>query len=145
MSKKKSFAKKDTVYNTYKCRWCEKEKRESGFYRCSITNKSFICKNCIDHKFDELILKYDYNRAIFIVCHYLDIAYYEDIAKVVENENIGYYIRQLNLIQNTIDNFETSIIKNKSVEFTPPDYKYTETKHRLGAIIKDIEQLRDLF
>lgn len=142
MSKKAVKSKSDQVYN---CRWCEKEKHESGFYRCSITNKSFICKNCIDHKFNELVLKYDYNRAIFIVCHYLDIAYYEDIAKVVENENIGYYLRQLNLIQNTIDNFETSIIKNKNVEFTPPEYKYIETKRRLSDIIEEIEQLRDLF
>lgn len=90
-------------------------------------------------------MKYDYDRAIFIVCHYLDIPYYEDIAKVVENENIGYYIRQLNLTQNSIENFETSIIRNKSIEFTPPDYKFTETKRRLSDIIYEMEQLRDLF
>lgn len=143
MSKKKSIKSKSE--QVYKCRWCDRDKRESGFYRCSITNKSFICKNCIDRKFEELVLKYDYNRAIFIVCHYLDVAYYEDISKLVENENIGYYLRQLNLMQNNIENFETSIIKNKSVEFTPPDYKYTETKRRLGDIIQEIEQLRDLF
>ena len=139
------MTKKKSIVKLYKCRWCEEEKRESKYYKCSITHKSFICKECIDRKYNELVLKYDTDRAIFIVCHYLDIAYYKDISKLVENENIGFYLRQLNLIQNQIENFETSIIKNKSVEFTSPDYKYTETKSRLGDIIKEMEQLRELF
>ena len=133
----------------YKCQWCEKEKKPDKYYKRSITNKTFICKECIDRKFEELVLKYDTDRAIFIVCHYLNLPFYRQCVESLKEEkgDIGYYIRQLNLNQNKhhLDDFETSIIKNNNLEFSPPDYKYTETKHRLGDIIKEIEQLRDLF
>ena len=144
MSKKKVIKKEPEA--VYKCRWCDKDKRESRFYRCAITHKSFICKDCIDRKYDELALKYDKNKAIFIICHYLDIPYYSDCVKSLgADEGIGYYIKQLNLMQNDIENFEMGVIKNNCIDFKPPEYIHIEATSSLDEVIDRLETIRALF
>lgn len=144
MSKKKKVVKKpETVY---RCRWCDKDKAESRFFKCSIQHKSFICKSCINRKYNELNIKYDKSIAIYIVCHYLDIPYYSDCVKSLgADEGIGYYIKQLNLTQNDIENFEMGIIKNNCVDFSPPEYTFVNVKYRLDEVIDKIQRIRDLF
>ncbi|MGN0618461.1 MAG: hypothetical protein ACI4J7_05520 [Ruminiclostridium sp.] len=144
MSKKKRVVKQpETVY---RCRWCDKDKAENRFYHCAITHKSFICKSCINRKYNELDIKYGKDTAIYIICHYLDIPYYSDCVKSLgADKGIGYYIKQLNLMQNDIENFEMGIIKNNCIDFAPPQYTFIKAKYKLNDIIDRLKEIRDLF
>ena len=75
----------------YTCKWCGEEKAESEFYRCAINHKAFICKKCINHKYDEICAKREKVLAVIICCHYLDIAFYKYIYDSLgDKQGIGY-------------------------------------------------------
>lgn len=143
MSSKKPVKGKTEA--TYQCRWCGNEKAESGFFKCAIDHKSFICKDCIKAKYNELNSKCEKYLAIFICCHYLDIAFYWDIYETLQiGEGIGYYVRQMNLVQNqNPDSFEEGIIKNNIIDYTPKDLKSEKIKEQLTDIISKLEAVRN--
>lgn len=143
MSKKKKVVKKpETVY---RCRWCERDKVESRFFKCSIQHKSYVCTDCIKEKYRELNNKCEKYLAIFICCSDLNIAFYWDIYKSLEiGQGIGYYVRQLNLVQNMLpDTFEEGIIKNNIIDYTPKDMKMDKVKDDLTNIIKSLENIKN--
>ncbi len=143
MSNKKAVKK--ISEDTYKCRWCGKEKVAEKFFKCSIQHNSFICSDCIKQKYNELNRKCEKYLAIFICCHYLDIAFYWDIYQTLKiGEGIGYYIRQLNLIQNqNPDTFEDGIIKNSIIDYTPRDFKVNLIKEQMSDIITELEKIKN--
>ncbi len=143
--KKKAIKIIQEPKNHYSCRWCNKEKSEDKFFKCAIQHRSFICMNCIKEKYNQLNEKHERYLAIFICCHYLDIAFYWDIYESLKiGEGIGYYIRQLNLLQNqNPDTFEDGIIKNNIIDYTPKDYKADRIKQRLKNIITELEAVKN--
>lgn len=122
MSKKKVIKKEPKP--VYRCRYCEKEKTEDKFFKCSIQHKSFICQDCIKKKYNDLNARCEKHLAIFICCAILDIAFYWDIFRSLDiGQGIGYYVRQLNLVQNqNPDTFEDDINSTGYWYFTNPKY-----------------------
>lgn len=143
MSKKKVVPKEPKP--VYRCRYCDKEKTEDKFFKCSIQHKSYICTNCIKAKYNDLNGKCEKYLAIFICCSALDIAFYWDIYRSLEiGQGIGIYVRQLNLLQNqNPDTFEDGIIKNNIIDYTPEDMKIDKAKAELRDIISRLEVIRD--
>ena len=131
--------------NCYTCRWCNVEKSEDRFFKVSIQHRSFICTDCIKQKYEELNGRCEKYLAIFICCSALDIAFYWDIYRSLDiGQGIGYYVRQLNLLQNqNPDSFEQGIIKNKIIDYTPKDYKSDKTKTELTEIINKLEMIKN--
>ena len=128
----------------YICKWCGEEKPESEFYRCAINHKAFICKKCINHKYDEICAKREKVLAVIICCHYLDIAFYKYIYDSLEKEqNLGFYIRQLNLSQNDPDDFEKGLLHNNIVGYREADKRIDKAKKNLDKIIEDIIEVRN--
>ncbi len=131
--------------NIYTCRYCNNEKSEDKFFKCAIQNKSFICTDCIKEIYNRLNEKCEKFIAVFICCHYLDIAFYWDIYESLKiGEGVGYYIRQLNLVQNqNPDTFEDGIIKNNIIDYTPKDYKSKNIKQQITNIIAELEAVKN--
>ena len=129
----------------YKCRWCNKEKSDKAFYKCSIENHSYICTECITQKYKEIICKHEKYKALMVCCHYLDIAFFFDIYKSLEiGQGLGYYIRQLNLLQNrNPDSYEKGILKDCSIDYTPTEYSNTYLKSKLDDVIKELEVIKN--
>lgn len=130
----------------YTCRWCGKEKDETHFFKCAITHGSYICKDCIKRKYNEVNEKCEKYIAILICSHYLDIAFYYDVYQSLGiGEGLGYYIRQLNLIQNqNPDTFAEGIIKNNNIiDYTPKDLKIEKAKSELTEIIDKLEAIKN--
>lgn len=131
--------------NMYTCRWCNKDKPEDKFFKCAIQHKSFICTDCIKEIYNRLNENCEKYLAIFICCHYLDIAFYWDIYETLQiGEGIGYYVRQMNLVQNqNPDSFEEGIIKNSIIDYTPKDLKKEKIKQQLKNIIAELEAVKN--
>lgn len=132
--------------NTFTCRWCSKEQSENNFFKSSLDNHANICKSCIKKKFNYLLSVCGKEKALFICCHYLNLAYFADIAVEFDiAQGLGYYIRLLNLRQNQCpDDFEKGIIKGYSECFVPIDNTDTEMKKkRLTEIISELEEVRN--
>ena len=143
--KKKSQLKIQEPKNYYFCRWCGKEKADNQFFKCSILHKSYICTQCIKDKYNDLNGKCDKYLAILICCASLDIAFYWDIYRSLNvGEGIGYYVRQLNLLQNqNPDTFAEGIIKNQVLDYTPKDMKIDKAKAELADIISRLEVIKN--
>lgn len=146
MKKKIKKAVKKPEKPKYTCRWCGKEKTEDKFFKCAITHGSFICMDCIKQKYNDINEKCEKYIAILICSHYLDIAFYYDVYQSLGiGEGLGYYIRQLNLLQNQHpDTFAEGIIKNNNiVDYTPKDMKIEKAKTELTETINKLEAIRN--
>ncbi len=145
LTKKKKIKAIHEPKDIYTCRLCNKEKPEDKFFKCAIQHKSFICTDCIKGIYNRLNEKCEKYLAIFICCHYLDIAFYWDIYESLKiGEGIGYYVKQLNLVQNQIpDTFEDGIIKNNIIDYTPKDYKAVRIKQQIANIITELEAVKN--
>ena len=133
----KSWAKKQPKkYKYYSCAWCGEKKREDKFFKCSIDNEKFICRDCIKAKSDNLSQRCSKANRILILCHLMDIPYYWDICKsLCDGEDIGIYIRQCNLHQYDMESFEQSFIEPKL------DYEaaYTMDKAHLCTMLDELQ------
>lgn len=132
--------------NYYTCRWCGNEQSEDYFFKCSLDNNAYICKTCIKRKYEYLLSVCGKEKTLFICCHYLNLAYFAEIANEFDvAQGLGYYIRLLNLKQNKHpDDFEKGILKGYSENFAPIDNIDTEMKKkRLTEIISELEVIRD--
>lgn len=129
----------------YRCRYCDKDKPEDKFFKCAIQHKSFICQDCIKKKYNDLNARCEKHLAIFICCAILDIAFYWDIYRSLEiGQGIGYYVRQLNLVQNqNPDTFEDGIIKNNIIDYTPKDMKIDKAKTEINNIIAMLDAIKN--
>lgn len=143
MSKKKVIKKEPKA--VYRCRYCNKDKTEDEFFKCAIQHKSFICQDCIKKKYNDLNARCEKHLAIFICCAILDIAFYWDIYRSLDiGQGIGYYVRQLNLVQNqNPDTFEDGIIKNSIIEYTPKDMKIDKAKAEINNIISMLDAIKN--
>lgn len=143
MSKKKVIKKEPKA--VYRCRYCDKDKIEDKFFKCAIQHKSFICQDCIKKKYNDLNARCEKHLAIFICCAILDIAFYWDIYRSLNiGQGIGYYVRQLNLVQNqNPDTFEDGIIKNNIIEYTPKDMKIDKAKAEINNIISMLDAIKN--
>lgn len=143
MSKKKVIKKEPKT--AYRCRYCDKDKPEDKFFKCAIQHKSFICQDCIKKKYNDLNARCEKHLAIFICCAILDIAFYWDIYRSLEiGQGIGYYVRQLNLVQNqNPDTFEDGIIKNNIIDYTPKDMKIDKAKTEINNIIAMLDAIKN--
>lgn len=141
--KKKTIVKKSDL--VYHCRFCNKDKIESDFFKCSIQHKSFICQDCIKKKYIDLNARCEKYIAIFICCATLDIAFYWDIYRSLEiGQGIGYYVRQLNLLQNqNPDTFAEGVIKNNIIDYTPKDMKIDKAKAEISNVISMLDALKN--
>lgn len=141
--KKKIIAKEPKLF--YRCRFCDKDKPEDQFFKCSIQHRSYVCQDCIKEKYNELNARCEKHLAIFICCAILDIAFYWDIYRSLGiGEGIGYYVRQLNLIQNqNPDTFAEGIIKNNIIDYTPKDMKVDKAKKEIDSIINMLYAIKN--
>ena len=143
LGRKKKYKNAEPV-KMYTCKWCGEEKTESEFYRCAINHKAFICKKCINHKYDEICAKREKVLAVIICCHYLDIAFYKYIYDSLgDKQGIGYYVRQLNLYQNEPDDFAKGLLHNNILSYVQVDKRIDNAKNQLNRIIKDLEGVRN--
>lgn len=119
------------------CKWCGIEKPETDYFKCSLDHGAFICKDCINKKYDDLKEIIQKQTAIFICCHHLNIAYSEDVFKTLDiGEGIGHYVRALNLKQNKdIESFEESILKDSTFSFVPRDSLIENAKRNIQSVI----------
>lgn len=145
MEKKIKKTAKKPEKPKYICRWCGKEKDETHFFKCAITHGSFICMDCIKQKYNEINEKCEKYIAIPICSHYLDIAFYYDVYQSLGiGEGLGYYIRQLNLMQNNdISSFEESVLKSNIIDCTPNEMKIEKAKNELTEIINKLEAVKN--
>ncbi len=134
--------------NIYTCRYCNNEKSEDKFFKCAIQNKSFICTDCIKKIYNRLNENCEKYLAIFICCHYLDIAFDVNIYNSLEiGQGIGHYVKQLNLVQNmqnqSPDTFADGIIKSNIINYVPKDEKNEKDKikQQLKNIIAELEMV----
>lgn len=98
----------------------------------------------INYKYDEICAKREKVLAVIICCHYLDIAFYKYIYNSLEKEqNLGFYIRQLNLSQNDPDDFEKGLLHNNIVGYREADKRIDKAKKSLDKIIEDITEVRN--
>lgn len=143
MSKKKVVPKEPKP--VYRCRYCDREKTEDKFFKCSIQHKSFICQDCIKKKYNDLNARCEKHLAIFICCAILDIAFYWDIYRSLDiGQGIGYYVRQLNLLQNqNPDTFEDGVIKNNIIDYTPKDMKIDKAKTEINNVICMLDAIKN--
>lgn len=143
MSKKKVVPKEPKP--VYQCRYCDREKTEDKFFKCSIQHKSFICQDCIKKKYNDLNARCEKYLAIFICCAILDIAFYWDIYRSLDiGQGIGYYVRQLNLVQNqNPDTFEDGVIKNNIIDYTPKDMKIDKAKSEINNVICMLDAIKN--
>lgn len=144
---KRNSQKKQAVTEhtkTYTCKWCGKNKSENKFFKCSIDRGVLICSDCIKKKYNEICSEREKVLAIIICCHYLDIAFYKYIYDSLEDcQGIGYYIRQLNLIQNDPDNFEKGLLHNNIVGYKEADKRVDNAKKSLDKIIEILTEVRN--
>lgn len=68
-----------------------------------------------------------------------------DIYKSLEiGQGLGYYIRQLNLLQNrNPDSYEKGILKDCNIDYTPTEYSNTYVKSKLDDVIKELEMIKN--
>lgn len=144
---KKKIKASQVPKNIYTCRWCNKEKSEDKFFKCAIQNKSFICTECIKEIYNRLNENCEKYLAIFICCHYLDIVFDVNIYNSLEiGQGIGYYVKQLNLMQNqSPDSFADGIIKSNIISVIPKDNKKDKIKQQLKNIIEELETVKNDF
>ncbi len=137
---------KVSIKEFYKCRWCDKEKAENKFYKCSIDNKTLICTDCITHKYNDVLQKTDKAKALLVCCHHLDIPFiYEIFNSLNVREGLGIYIRQLNLTQNRTENFEDGLINYVDLSVNPKEFIRDEVKIELRDLLKRMgETVNDL-
>ena len=123
----------------------KKKKLTDKFFKCSIQHKSFICQDCIKEKYNDLNARCEKHLAIFICCAILDIAFYWDIFRSLDiGQGIGYYVRQLNLVQNqNPDTFEDGIIKNNIIDYTPKDMKIDKAKSEINNVICMLDAIKN--
>lgn len=144
MNKKKKCTIKEprTVYH---CRFCDKDKTDDKFFKCSIQHRSFICQDCIKKKYNELNARCEKHIALFICCATLDIAFYWDIYRSLEiGQGIGYYVRHLNLVQNqNPDTFAEGVIKNNIIDYTPKDMKTDKAKAEISNVISMLDAIKN--
>ena len=83
--------------------------------------------------------------AIFICCATLDISFYWDIYRSLEiGQGIGYYVRQLNLLQNqNPDTFAEGVIKNNIIDYTPKDMKIDKAKAEISNVISMLDAIKN--
>lgn len=137
MNKKtKRKSRKAPILKTV-CKWCGIDKPETDYFKCSLDHGAFICKDCINKKYDDLKEITQKQTAIFICCHHLNIAYSEDVFKTLDiGEGIGHYIRAMNLKQNKdIESFEESILKDSTFSFVPRDLMIENAKNNIQSVI----------
>lgn len=129
----------------YVCRWCEAEKPETDYFKCSVDHGAFICKDCINKKYENLKCITEKQTAILICCHHLNIAYYGDVFKTLGiGEGIGHYIRTLNLKQSQHpDSFEESILKDNILSFIPHDFRVDEAKENIQNVIAVLQNVNN--
>lgn len=141
--KKKAIAKEPKPI--YHCRFCNKDKSEDDFFKCSIQHRSFICQDCIKEKYSELNARCEKHIALFICCATLDIAFYWDIYRSLEiGQGIGYYVRHLNLVQNqNPDTFAEGVIKNNIIDYTPKDMKIDKAKAEISNVISMLDAIKN--
>ncbi len=149
LTQKKKIKAIQEPKNMYTCRYCNNEKTEDKFFKCAIQNKSFICTNCIKQIYNRLNEKCEKYLVIFICCHYLDIAFDVNIYNSLEiGQGIGYYVKQLNLMQNmqnqSPQSFTDGIIKSNIINYLPKDEKNEKDKikQRLKNIIAELEAVK---
>ncbi len=144
LNKKKNTTVKEPK-PVHHCRFCDKDKPEDKFFKCSIQHKSFICQDCIKKKYSELNARCEKHLAIFICCAALDIAFYWDIYRSLEiGQGIGYYVRQLNLLQNqNPDTFAEGVIKNNIIDYTPKDMKIDKVKAEISNVISMLDAIKN--
>lgn len=133
--KKKSNIKKLSAHT---CEWCGIEQAVDKFFKCSTK----ICSKCIKAKYNEICSKHGKLLAMVICCHYLDIAFNPDIYNSLqENQNIGHYIRHLNLLQNqNPDTFEKGLIDNNIICCGNDNNSHIEKmKNKLDNFIEELE------
>lgn len=119
-------------------------KNRKWILRCAINHKAFICKKCINHKYDEICAKREKVLAVIICCHYLDIAFYKYIYDSLgDKQGIGYYVRQLNLYQNEPDDFAKGLLHNNILSYVQVDKRIDNAKNQLSKVIKDLEGIRN--
>ena len=141
MNKKTKRKARKPPTHKYVCRWCEAEKPETDYFKCSVDHGAFICKDCINKKYEALKDITQKQTAIFICCHHLNIAYSEDVFKsLIIGEGIGHYIRTLNLRQNQqIYSFEESILKDSAFSFVPHDLMIDNAKKDIQNVIEILQ------
>lgn len=101
-----------------------------------------ICSSCVKEKYEEICSKHGKLLAIVICCHYLDIIFNPYIFNSLqENQNIGHYIRHLNLLQNqNPDTFEQGLITNNIICCGNGNTnRIEEMKNKLNGIIRELE------
>lgn len=128
--------------NKYKCEWCEIEKTDNQFFKCSTNKKIYICSSCIKRKYEEICSKHGKLLAIVICCHYLDIAFNDYAYNALkEGQGIGYYVKQLNLLQNqNTENFEQGLITSNVICCrNDNNNRIAGMKNKLNSIIKELE------
>lgn len=99
----------------YKSRWSDQYAANDGY--CP------ICRKCIDELYDTYSRRYRSDRqACILICHYLDVPFYNTLFDSVVEKNsgfvIGHYLRTLNGPQYNNKTFNTTIIEgelNKTV------------------------------
>ncbi len=136
--------------NIYTCRWCNKEKTEDKFFKCAIQHRSYICTDCIKEIYNSFNEKCEKFIAVFICCHYLDIAFDINVFNSLEiGQDIGHYVRQLNLVQNmqnqSPDSFADRIIKSNIINYVQKDEKNEKDKikQQLKNIISELEAVKN--
>ncbi len=135
--------KKEQLHK-YTCKWCKAEKTEDKFFKCCVNRGVLICSSCIKKKYEEICAQHEKLVAIVVCCHYLDIAFYKYIYDSLgDKQGIGYYIRQLNLIQNNPDDFEKGLLHNNILSYTQTDKRIDNAKNQLSKVIKDLEAVRN--
>ena len=129
---------------TYTCKWCGAEKPENKFFKCCVNRGVLICSSCIKKKYEEICAQREKLVAIVICCHYLDIAFYKYIYDSLgDKQGIGYYVRQLNLMQNDPDNFEKGLLHNNILSYVQVDKRIDNAKNQLSRVINDLEGVRN--
>lgn len=144
VSKETKVKKIKEVLPEYTCKWCGGVKTEKGFFKCGINRGILICTECIKKKYNEICSEREKLLAIIICCHYLDIAFYKYIYDSLgDRQGIGYYVRQLNLMQNDPDNFEKGLLHNNILDYVQVDNRIDNAKNQLSKIIENLEAVRN--
>ena len=94
----------------YKSRWSDQYAANDGY--CP------ICRKCIDEMYDTYSRRYRSDRqACILICHYLDVPFYNTLFDSVVEKNsgfvIGHYLRTLNGPQYNNKTFNTTILEGE--------------------------------
>ncbi len=104
-------------------------------------NPTLICTDCITQKYNDVLQRSDKAKALLVCCHHLDIPFiYEIFNSLNVCEGLGIYIRQLNLTQNSTDNFEDGLINYVDLSVNPKEFIRDEVKTELRNLLKRMEE-----